>query len=105
WRKQVQIDTFQDELGVSNNRLPDYTVTRTGGNNEDSSGDLFSIDALFVRALEYPAAAFPTSRDYFRDVVHGTTPGRDATLVGPRRPAIATLNAQQGTADPTQWLT
>src|SRR5262249_36873822 len=36
---------------------------------------------------------------------HGTNPGRDATLVGSLRTAIATLTTQQGTADPTQWLT
>jgi penicillin amidase len=104
WRTQVQHDTFDDELD-GNNRLPDYTVMRTGGDNQDSSGDLFSIDALFVRALEYPAAAFPTSRDYFRDVVHATNPGRDATLVGSLRTAITTLTTQFGTTDPTQWLT
>src|SRR5262249_49803792 len=34
-----------------------------------------------------------------------TNPGRDATLVGSLRTAIATLTAQYGTANPTQWLT
>ncbi len=104
WRTQVQHDTFDDELD-GNNRLPDYTVTRTGGDNQDSSADLFSIDALFVRALEYPAAAFPTSRDYFQDVVHATNPGRDATLIASLRAAITKLTTDYGTTDPTQWLT
>ena len=99
----MQHDTFDDELG-SDNRLPYYTVTLTG-DNQDSSGDLFSIDALFVRALDYPTAAFPTSRDYFQDVVHATNPGRDATLVGSLRTAIMQLTTTYGTTDPTQWLT
>jgi penicillin G amidase len=105
WRTQVQRDTFDDELGTAHNRLPDYVVTRTGGDNEDSSGDLISIDALFRRVLDGPAAAFPTSRDYFRDVATNTNPGRDATLVGSLRTVIAALTAKYGTANPTQWLT
>src|SRR5262249_16336424 len=104
WRTQVQHDTFDDELG-SHTRLPDYVVTRTGGNNEDSSGDLFSNDALFLRVLNGPAAAFPTSRDYFRNVVTDTNPGRDATLVGSLRTVLAALTTKFGTANPTQWLT
>src|SRR5262245_1206475 len=104
WRTQVQHDTFDDELG-SHNRLPDYVVTRTGGDNQDSSGDLFSNDALFLRVLNGPAATFPTSRDYFRDVATNTNPGRDATLVGSLRTVIAALTTQYGTANPTQWLT
>jgi penicillin amidase len=104
WRTQVQHDTFDDELG-SHNRLPDYVVTRTGGDNQDSSGDLFSNDALFLRVLAGPAAIFPTSRDYFRDVTTNTNPGRDATLVGSLRTVIAALTTQYGTANPTQWLT
>jgi len=103
WRTQVQHDTFDDELG-SQNRLPDYAVTRVS-DNADSSGDLQSIDALFLRALEYPTAAFPTSRDYFQNVVTATNPGRDATLVESLRTAIATLTTHFGTTDPTQWLT
>src|SRR5262249_27902821 len=58
WRTQVQHDTFDDELG-SHNRLPDYVVTRTGGNNQDSSGDLFSIDAPFLRPPDGPGGAVP----------------------------------------------
>src|SRR5262245_63838708 len=76
WRTQVQHDTFDDELG-SHTRLPDFEEERVS-DNADTSGDLFSIDALFLRALAYPAATFPTSRDYFRDVVNATNPGRDA---------------------------
>ncbi len=104
WRTQAQHDTFDDELGT-HTRLPDYVVTRTGGDNQDSSGDLFSSDALFLRALQYPAAAFPTSRDYFQNVITATNPGRDATLVGALRTAITALTTQFGTTDPTQWLT
>jgi len=104
WRTQVQHDTFDDELGT-HTRLPDYVVTRTAGDNQDSSGDLFSNDALFLRVLDGPAATFPTSRDYFRNVETDTNPGRDATLVGSLRTAIATLTTQFGTANPTQWLT
>jgi penicillin amidase len=104
WRTQVQHDTFDDELG-SHNRLPDYVVTRTGGDNEDSSGDLFSIDALFLRALAGPSGVFPTSRDYFRNVVTDTNPGRNAVIVGALRTVITALTTQYGTTDPTQWLT
>jgi penicillin G amidase len=104
WRTQVQHDTFDDELG-SHNRLPDYVVTRTGGDNQDSSGDLFSVDALFLRALVGPSAVFPTSRDYFRNVVTNTNPGRNAVLVGALRTVITALTTQFGTTDPTQWLT
>jgi hypothetical protein len=104
WRTQVQHDTFDDELG-SHNRLPDSVVTRTGGDNQDSSGDLFSIDALFLRAVVGPSAVFPTSRDYFRNVVTNTNPGRNAVLVGALRTVITALTTQYGTTDPTQWLT
>lgn len=103
WRTQAQRDTFDDELG-SRNRLPDYVISRVSS-NADSGGDLFSVDAIFLRALEYPSAAFPTSRDYFQNVVSATNPGRDATLVDALRAAITTLTTQYGTTDPTQWLT
>jgi penicillin amidase len=103
WRTQAQHDTFDDELG-SFNRLPDYAVTRVS-DNADASGDLFSVDALFLRALGGPSLTFPTHRDYFRNVLTNTNPGPQATLVGALRTALVTLTTQYGTADPTQWLT
>ena len=103
WRTQVQKDTFDDELG-SNNRLPDFTIARVG-DNQDYGGEFSTLDALFLRALDFPSAAFPTSRDYFRNVSNGTNPGRDATLVEALRTALTTLTAQYGSTDPTQWLT
>src|SRR5262245_60357187 len=66
------------------------------------SGDLFSIDALFLRAVVGPSAVFPTSRDYFRNVVTNTNPGRNAVLVGALRTVITALTTQYGTTDPTQ---
>jgi penicillin G amidase len=103
WRTQVQHDTFDDELG-SHNRLPDYAITRVN-DNADAGGDLFNIDALFLRALAGPSATFPTRRDYFRDVLTDTNPGPQATLVGALRKAIVALTTRYGTTDPTQWLT
>ena len=103
WRQQVQSDTFGDELG-SHVRTMDYFQTSVG-NTEDDSGSLFSPDALFLRALAGPSAAFPLSRDYFEDVTTSTNPGRDATLVGSLRTAIMTLTTHFGTTDMNQWLT
>ncbi len=103
WRTQVQHDTFDDELGT-HNRLPDYAITRVS-DNADAGGDLSSIDALFLRALDYPLETPGLVHDYFRDVVANTNPGRPATVVGALRTAIVTLTTQYGTADPTQWLT
>ncbi|HLK10203.1 MAG TPA: penicillin acylase family protein [Candidatus Binatia bacterium] len=103
WRQQVQADTFGDELG-SHVRTMNYFQTSTG-DNEDDSGSLFSPDALFLRALAGPSAAFPLSRDYFENVTTSTNPGRDATLIGSLRTAIAALGTQFGTADQSQWLT
>lgn len=103
WRQQVQSDTFGDELG-SHLRAMHYFQTSVG-DNEDDSGSLFSPDALFLRALAGAAAAFPLSRDYFANVVTATNPGRDATLVGALRTAVATLATQFGTTDQSQWLT
>jgi penicillin G amidase len=103
WRTQVQHDTFDDELGA-HNRLPDYGITRVS-DNADAGGNLFSVDALFLRALAGPSAPFPTRRDYFRDVLSNTNPGPQATLIGALRTAIVTLTTQYGTADPMQWLT
>jgi hypothetical protein len=48
---------------------------------------------------------FPTSRDYFRNVVTDTNPGRNAVLVDALRTVIMALTTQYGTTDPTQWLT
>ena len=115
WRTQVQCDTFDDELGEDRteckpelgegrNRLPDYEITRVS-DNADAGGDLFSLDALFLRALGGPSLTFPTHRDYFRNVVANTNPGPQATLIGALRTALVTLTTQYGTADPTQWLT
>ena len=103
WRRQVQTDTFGDELGTHLRQML-YFQTSTG-NVEDDSGGLFSPDALFLRALAGPSAAFPTSRDYFEDVSTSTNPGRDATLIASLRTAIGTLTSQYGTADQSQWLT
>jgi hypothetical protein len=115
WRTQVQCDTFDDELGEDRteckpelgegrNRLPDYEITRVS-DNADAGGDLFTLDALFLRALGGPSITFPTHRDYFRNVVTNTNPGQQATLIGALRTALVTLTTQYGTADPTQWLT
>lgn len=103
WRQQVQSDTFGDELG-SHTKHMDYFATSTG-DNQDDSGSLFSPDALFLRALAGPAAAFPASRDYFANVISATNPGRDAVLVDALRIAITTLTTPFGTTDMTQWLT
>jgi penicillin amidase len=103
WRTQAQHDTFDDELG-SFNRLPDYAITRVS-DNADAGGDLFSVDALFLRALGGPSLPFPTHRDYFQNVLTNTNPGPQATLVGALRTAILDLTTQYGTTDPTQWLT
>src|SRR5439155_2587630 len=46
WRKQVQTDTFSDELGSHTNDIF-YFATNTSGNADDS-GSLFSPDALFL---------------------------------------------------------
>ena len=105
WRTQVQHDTFDDELGT-HNRLPDYASREPRGDNQDSSGDLFSIDALFLRALAVSVGDLPDQPRLLprrRDAA--TNPGRDATLVGALRTAITTLTTQFGTTDPTQWLT
>jgi len=104
WRQQVQSDTFVDELGAHKRSML-YFQTSTGGGNQDDSGELFSPDALFLRALDGASAKFPTSRDYFENVTAGTNPGRDATLVGSLRSAIASLTAQYGTSNMNQWLT
>jgi penicillin amidase len=103
WRKQVQTDTFGDELGTHLRHM-EYFQTSVG-NNEDDHGGLFSPDALFLRALAGPSATFPTSHDYFEDVSTSTNPGRDATLIASLRTAIATLTTHYGTTDQTQWLT
>ncbi len=103
WRQQVQTDTFGDELGTHLRHMI-YFQTSTG-NNQDDSGELFSPDALFLRALAWPSATFPTSRDYFMDVSTATNPGRDATLIASLRTAIATLTSRYGTTDQSQWLT
>jgi penicillin amidase len=103
WRVALQSALFGDELGVHNRGL-DYTVTRVN-DNADSSGDLSSPDAVLLRALDWPTAAFPTSRDYFMNVNTMTNPGRDATLVESLRTAITTLTVQYGTSDPSQWIT
>jgi penicillin amidase len=103
WRTQVQHDTFDDELG-SHNRLPFYANPLVG-DSQDSAGDLDSVDALFLRALDGSATALPTRHDYFRNVSAATNPGAQATLVGALRTAIVALTTQYGTADPTQWLT
>jgi penicillin amidase len=104
WRVQVQADTFEDELG-SHTHVPYYFQHSTDGGNQDDHGGLFSPDALFLRALDGPAAAFPVGRDYFANVANGTNPGRDATLVGALRTALGTLSAGFGTSDMLAWLT
>lgn len=104
WRQQVQTDTFGDELGSHNRSMHYFLVS--DGDQEDDSGGFATPDALFRRALAGgPTAPFPTSRDYFQNVTNGTNPGRDATLVGSLRTAIATLTAQYGTSNMTKWLT
>lgn len=93
WRQQVQADTFGDELGTDNRSMK-YFATSVG-DNQDDSGELNSPDALFLRALSGgPAAPFPTSRDYFDNVNTAASPGRDATLVGALRTAVANLTTQ-----------
>lgn len=103
WRTQVQQDTFADELQTHLNGM--YYFQQATSGNADDSGSLESPDALFLRALAFPSAALPASRDYFQDVATSTNPGRDATLVGALRTALVTLTARFGTTDPTQWLT
>src|SRR5206468_8103884 len=103
WRQQAQTDTFGDELDTHLRHMS-YFQTSTG-NNQDDSAELFSPDALFLRALVGPSAPFPTSRDYFQDVSTATNPGRDATLVASLRTAINTLTTRFGTTDQSQWLT
>ena len=104
WRQQVQSDTFGDELGSHNRSMNYFLVSH--GDQEDDSGGFASPDALFLRALAGGTTApFPTSRDYFKNVTNGTNPGRDVTLVGSLRTAIATLTTQYGTSDMTKWFT
>lgn len=103
WRTRVQTDTFGDELGT-HVRPVVFFQTNTE-RNADDSGSSENKDALFLRALQYPSATFPTSRDYFLDVIAATNPGRDATLVESLRAALMELAAQFGTTDMTQWLT
>jgi penicillin amidase len=103
WRVRVQAETFADELG-RHARTP-YYFQHAVQWNQDDSGSLFSPDALFVRALEGPGAAFPTSRDYFANVMTGTRPGRDATLVGALRTTLAALVERFASSDMTTWLT
>lgn len=104
WRQQVQVDTFADELGSHNRSMHYFLVS--SGDQEDDSGGFASPDALLLRALAGgPTAPFPTSRDYFQNVTNSTSPGRDATLVGSLRTAIATLTTQYGTSDMTKWFT
>lgn len=103
WRSQLQIDAFEDELG-SNNRHMFYPAEINGGNTDDS-GSFASKDTLLLRALQWPSAAVPASRDYFEDVNTNTNPGRDATLVESLRSAITTLTTQFGSADQSTWLT
>jgi hypothetical protein len=54
--------------------------------------------------LAGPAATFPTSRDYFRNVETDTNPGRDATLVGALRTRSRRYHAVRQRR-PAQWLT
>jgi penicillin amidase len=104
WRQQVQTDTFGDELG-SHKRAIKYFQNSPNGDNQDDSGELFTPDALFLRALAGTSATFPTSRDYFENVTTGTNPGRDATLVASLRTALANLATQYHTSNMNQWLT
>ena len=103
WRIRVQRATFADELG--DHRRGIFYFDRATLSNWDDSGLVFTPDSLFVRALEGPAAALPPSRDYFADVLTGTSPGRDQVLVAALRDTLSTLTARFGTLEMAAWLT
>jgi hypothetical protein len=93
---------FADELGDHRRGL--YYFQQATLTNWDDSSLIFTPDALFLRALEGPAAALPPSRDYFVDLATGTSPGPAAVLVAALRAALDALTERYGTFEMTAWL-
>jgi len=101
FRTVAQRAVFADELGGDVHEM--FYPLVNEGNQEDDHGSYGTPDALFYRALQGASAAVPLSRDYFRNVATGASPGRDEALVAALRDAIAELAARFGSDDMQTW--
>jgi hypothetical protein len=102
FRSAAQQQVFADEL--AGNQLVMFYPLVNEANQEDDHGSYGTPDALFYRALQGAAAATPLSRDYFRNLATGESPGRDGALVHALRAALTALEARFASDDMATWL-